>query len=156
MRTSRVVLAAGLSVVLTGTAATYGVYRWMSFRSMARSQTVERAEWEHGVALPVSANNVECLGEAYVLWAPDKGACTAFEMRKSDVPVLKSHLGAPISYPTFVPGNQQYQRHTFSWLNGHGPSEMLSCSSMTGDWLHVEIWPIDTDRVGVRMYTDWN
>lgn len=152
----RTLIAIGLTVVVIGSSGMYGFYRWSSFRAMTRSQTVERAEWEHGITLPPSVTNIVCHGEAYILWAPDKGACTAFEMSKSDVPVLKSQLGPQVNHMTYVPGNSQYQRHTFAWLNGSGPAEVIGCSSTTGDWLHVEFWPIDDDRVGVRMYTDWN
>jgi len=152
----KLLITLGLLVIVLGSVTVYGVYRWSAFRAMTRSQTVERAEWEHGITLPASVTNIECHGEAYILWAPDKGACTAFEMRKLDVPALKSRLGSPVSYMTYVPGNRQYQQHTFSWLNGSGPAEEIGCTSSTGDWLHVEIWPIDDGNIGVRMYTDWN
>lgn len=152
----RILIVIGLTVVVVGSSAMFGLYQWSSFRASGSSQTVERAEREHGVTLPASVSNIQCLGDAYLPLVPDKGASTAFEMSTADVSVLKSQLGTAISYQTFIPGNPQYQGHTFAWLQGAGPSEVVSCASSTGDWLHVEFWPIDEERVGVRMYTDWN
>jgi len=86
----------------------------------------------------------------------DRGASTVFEMAASDVPALKSQLSSHHTPYTRVPGNEQYRGFAFPWPAGAAPAETLTCDSPKGDWLHVELYPIDADRVGVWMYTDWN
>jgi hypothetical protein len=122
--------------------------------AMLYSQTKWRAEWEHGIALPASATDFQCRGDAYRL-VLDRGASTGFVMGATDLQTFKSELTVNPSLQTFVPENSQYQGFTFPW-GAAAPTETLDCDSPNGDWLHVELYPVDSDHVGVWMYTDWN
>jgi hypothetical protein len=114
----------------------------------------ERAEAEHGVPLPSSAKAFQCRGNAWA-WTPDRGASTVFEMEATDLPLLISQLKVRPGPPTFIPGNDDYRGFRFPWTAA-APLSTYSCASPTGDWLQVQIWPLDDKRVGVWMYTDWN
>ena len=61
----------------------------------------------------------------------------------------------PTTSPTFVPGNKELDRLKRSWDGDAVPVKMLSCSSPTGDWLHVEVWLVNGSSL-LKMYTDWN
>jgi hypothetical protein len=93
----------------------------------------------------------------------DSGAASAFEMASNDLPkfvsqltIKKTHKGTfrPDYSDNIYPGNPQYQIFC-SWMSGT-PLETHECASPTGDWLTVQIWPIEGARVGVCLYTDWN
>jgi hypothetical protein len=62
----------------------------------------------------------------------------------------------PTGAQTFVPGNCKYGGFRCTWQGEATPVEMLSCSSPTGDWLHVELWRLEGEAMLVKMYTDWN
>ena len=135
-----------------------------------------RAEREHGIALPISATNIQCRGDASRGFL-DRGAATLFEMSTNDLarfisqlrinsrsapaqasgdPTVNGYNVWPSGSPTFVPGNSQYGGFHRTWQAQPVPIEMLSCSSPKGDWLHVELWRLEESRVLVKMYTDWN
>ena len=134
-----------LSVVACG----LGYFAWL-----INSQSVARAQWEHGITLPASVSDIECRGDANRL-VLDRGASTIFVINANDLPAFKSSLPPAVSFDTFVPDNAQYRSFTFPWTAKQA-SETLSCESPKGDWLHVEIWPMQSSRVGIWMYTDWN
>lgn len=136
-----------------------------------------RAEGEHGIHLPPSAANIQCRGDAWVGFL-DRGASTLFEMNSGDLDGFVSQLkinarrqpavagpGDPLMngwnvWPhdadTFVPGNQPYGGFKKTWSGDAVPTEMLSCASPAGDFLHVEFWKIPGPTVLVKMFTDWN
>jgi hypothetical protein len=62
----------------------------------------------------------------------------------------------PTGAQTFVPGNSKYGGFRCTWQGEATPVEMLSCSSSTGDWLHVELWRLEGGALLVKMFTDWN
>ena len=137
----------------------------------------DRAEREHGITLPASAGNIQCRGDASRGFL-DRGASTLFEMKPRDLDSFLSQLTIntrngpavagpgdpcvngwnvwPQSSPTFVPGNDVYGGFTSTWQGPAVPSEMLSCNSLVGDWLHVELWNVSTNCIVVKMFTDWN
>ena len=148
------------------------ICRTVSFGDDSRA----RSELEHGIILPFSARNIQCRGDAWRGFL-DRGAATMFEMRTNDLPGFLSQLrvrsrAAPVQstgdpavngynvWPrgsaTFVPGDAQYGGFRRTWRGEPVPVEMLSCSSPKGDWLHVELWRLDTGATLVKMYTDWN
>jgi hypothetical protein len=135
-----------------------------------------RAEHEHGVRLPVSAQNIQCRGDASRGFL-DRGAATIFEMRTNDLTAFVAQLRIrsrtkpvkaagdpkvngynvwPTGAQTFVPGNSKYGGFRCTWQGEATPVEMLSCSSSTGDWLHVELWRLEGGALLVKMFTDWN
>lgn len=136
-----------------------------------------RAERQHGIALPTSALNIQCRGDAGPVFL-DGGASTLFEMKPEELNSFLSQLtinsrngptieGAgdpcingwnvwPVSSPTFVPGNDRYGGFKRTWQGSTVPTEMLSCDSPVGDWLHIEIWNVSTNCLVIKMYTDWN
>ena len=57
---------------------------------------------------------------------------------------------------TFVPGDPEYRDFCLPWTEDAKPIKVVNCLSNTGDWLHVEIRPVDNDRVLIWLYTDWN
>ncbi len=142
------IVAVSLSCFLVA-ACGAGYFAWL-----VNSQTVARAEWEHGVVLPASVGRIACRGDATRFFL-DRGASTVFDMDAADLSAFKSSLPPAVSFDTFVPGNAEYRGFAFPWTV-QKPAETLSCESPTGDWLHVQIWPMQASRVGVWMYTDWN
>lgn len=145
---NRLLLAASLSVLLL-LALPLVYFVWM-----ITSQSRARAEWEHGMVLPASAGKFQCRGDANHLFL-DRGASTVFEMPATDLAAFKSGLKINPARQTHVPGNAQYNGFAFPWTAA-APLETLHCDSPKGDWLHLEIWPLASGRVGVWMYTDWN
>jgi hypothetical protein len=112
-----------------------------------------RIEHEHGLHLPASASSFECRGDAARGFL-DRGAASSFTIASNDVAVFISQLKIHPGLTTFIPGNSQYQLHAV-WRTGT-PTATYSCDSPVGDWLHVEVWPVDDKRVGICLYTDWN
>jgi len=129
--------------------------------------------------LPASAANIQCRGDAERVLQPDRGACTLFEMSVDDLNSFLAQLsinsraapakqGAgdpcangwdvwPREARTWVPGNEVHGGFKPTWQGQVVPSEMLSCDSPTGDWLHVEIWKLTNgSKLVVKLYTDWN
>jgi hypothetical protein len=116
---------------------------------------------EHGLVLPASASHFVCKGDAWMIG--DRGAASAFEMATNDIPRFLAQLKIKDTHqrgyrPAFLnsifPGNSQYQVRT-TWMSGI-PLETYHCASPVGDFLDVQIWPIDATHVGVCLYTDWN
>ena len=61
----------------------------------------------------------------------------------------------PKNAPTFVPGNAEFDGLKRTWNGEAKPVEMLSCKPAKGDWLHVEIWSVNSHAL-IKLYTDWN
>ena len=145
--------------------------------SRALGSPRSRAEREHGIGLPPSAAKIQCRGDAsYAIL--DRGASTLFEMQARDLNAFLSQLTInsrsgpaktgpgnpcingrnvwPTDSDTYVPGDSRYGGFKATWQGPVIPSQMLNCASPTGDWLHVELWTLDTDRLVVKLYTDWN
>jgi hypothetical protein len=135
-----------------------------------------RAGREHGIRLPMSARSIQCRGDASRGFL-DRGAATMFEMSTNDLAAFVGQLQVksrttparaagdptengynvwPRNSPTFVPGNDRYAGFQRTWQGEAIPVEVLSCSSPTGDWLHVELWSLEGSALLVKMYTDWN
>ena len=126
-----------------------GLVFWFA-RSFDSRKRIER---EHGVRLPSSASAFEFRGDAWRGFL-DRGASSAFIVRSNELGGFLTQLSVRTNLQTFIPGDTQYELHS-AWRRGK-PAMTYSCSSSVGDWLHVEVWPIDDDRVGVCLYTDWN
>jgi hypothetical protein len=135
-----------------------------------------RAEREHGIKLPLLAHDIQCRGDAWHGFL-DRGAATIFEMHTNDLPQFMAQLQIrsrrtparvtgdptmngwnvwPEGSSTFVPGDDQYSGFERTWQGQATPIEMLSCSSSKGDWLHVELWRLESGSLVVKMFTDWN
>ena len=112
-----------------------------------------RIEKEHGLQLPSSASSFECRGDAARRFL-DRGASSAFVIASNELVRFISQLRVQPGLTTFIPGNSQYQLHAV-WRNSK-PAATYSCTSAVGDWLHVEVWPVDDTHVGICLYTDWN
>lgn len=121
---------------------------WPRFRD-SRS----RVEHEHGLHLPASASAFECRGDAARGFL-DRGAASAFVMSTNDLPLFVSQLKVHPGHATFIPSNSQYHLHV-PWRKLR-PTTTYSCNSPVGDWLHVEVWPVNDTQVGICLYTDWN
>lgn len=65
---------------------------------------------------------------------PDSGAAPIFVMDSTELTAFESQLDIDLPFPR----------------------KTLSCSSPTGDWLHVEYWDFDESRMLVKMPTDWH
>jgi hypothetical protein len=163
MRRVSQVLIAGVLVLLA------------AYLLMSAANPRARAEHGHGLRLPPSAREIQNRGEFLAFL--DHGLASVFEMHTNEMPVLLAQLAVrartapvrasgdptangynvwPEDAPTFVPGNDQYSGFQRTWKREATPLEMLSCASTTGDWLHVEFWSLEPDRVLVKLYTDWN
>jgi hypothetical protein len=72
-------------------------------------------------------------------------------MASVDVPAFVSQLKLRSAESCLfgLPDNPQY-RISRSWLVGPA-AKTCCCDSPTGDWLTVQIWPIDGTHVGVAL-----
>lgn len=144
---------------------------------MPSANPIVRSEGIHGIHLPPSARNIQSRGDAWHSFL-DRGEATLFEMKSSDLagfvsglkitsrnfparttpadPTLNGWNVWPTTAKSFVPGNPQYGGFSHTWSGDAVPVEMLSCSSPTGDWLHVEYWKLPGETMLVKMFTDWN
>lgn len=137
-------------ICLVGIAAAVVLaYAFFSKQADPRS----RIERGHGVVIPASATDLQFGGDSERGFL-DRGAVSAFEITSSDLPSFVSQLKVHPGLTTFVPGNPEYQ------LPLAKPAATAitrySCDSSVGDWLHVEIWPVDETKLAVQLYTDWN
>ena len=121
----------------------------------ATAQSRSRIEREHGVKLPASARHFQCRGDAWVGFL-DRGASSVFEMDLADQGAFVAQLRIAPGVFTFIPGNDRYRQFKLPWRKEVNPLGEYSCRSRTGDWLHVQVYPIDGQRVDVWLYTDWN
>ena len=162
----------GVLVALLLAAA--AIAAWLLFGPTRDSRA--GAERGHGIELPPSAAHIQCRGDEWHRFL-DRGIVTMFEMSSNDLPLFVAQLkirsrngpvqprGDPTEngysvWPqrssTFVPGNSVNEGLKRTWQGEALPVEMLSCSSRTGDWLHLELWSVASGTVVVKMYTDWN
>jgi hypothetical protein len=131
-------------------------------------------EEAHGLKLPSSARKFQQRRAGGFL---DHGILSLFELDKSEVQQFVAQLKIksraspttagpgnpcvngwnvwPKYSPTFVPGNEELAGMKTTWSGQATPTEMLSCHSPKGDWLHVEIWSVE-DHSLIKVYTDWN
>ena len=120
--------------------------------------SASRIRREHGLTLPASASSIECRGDAWLRPIMDCGAASSFEASVGDIPLFIAQLRVRSTttgvFETIFPGNPEYQVHR-AWMSGT-PTATYRCSSPTGDALFVQTWPIDSSRIGVCLYTDWN
>lgn len=137
-----------------------------------------RAEREHGLSLPDSAQEIQNRGDAWKVFL-DRGMVTLFQLPEADLPDFLSQLSVesgsnpaipsgdplvngwnvwPQGSSTFVPGNSDYGGLRKTWAGSAKPLRMLSCESLMGDWLHVEVWELGGANAEalVKLYTDWN
>ncbi len=73
----------------------------------------------------------------------------------SELPAFLGTLRPDTNLWTFIPGNAEYHGFPKEWQNAK-PDARFSCRSSVADFLEVRIFRMDTKRVGVWMYTDWN
>lgn len=141
-------------------------------------QPRHRAEREHGLRLPGTARQIQCRGDAWKGFL-DRGAVALFQLPSGELPGFLGQLSIrsesapahatgdplvngwnvwPTGSATFVPGNSKFGNLQKTWAGSAKPVRMLSCDSPKGDWLHVELWELDsTDSEAlVKLYTDWN
>ena len=120
--------------------------------------SARRISSEHGLTLPTSASAFECRGDAWLRLVMDCGAASSFEASINDIPAflaqLRVHNTTTGVFESIFPGNPEYQVHR-AWMSGI-PTATSRCSSPTGDALFVQTWPINSSRMGVCLYTDWN
>lgn len=61
----------------------------------------------------------------------------------------------PQKFPTYVSNNAELEeKKLFEGLAV--PVEEYSCKSQRGDWMHVDVWEIDSGKKLIRVYTHWN
>ena len=137
-------------IVMIGTVVLLVAVAWLGF---GIPDPRARLEHEHGLHLPSSATSIECGGDAWIGFL-DRGASSAFVMNPKELGGFMSQLKIQPGGHSFIPGNRQYQLHA-AWRKGV-PTSSYACDSPVGDWLHVEVWPVDETRMGVCLYTDWN
>ena len=147
MRTRTIAIVAVFSVALT-----------TLFLLRVFGDSASRIRREHGLNLPTSASAIECRGDAWLRIISDCGAASSFEVASSDVPSFLAQLrvrstSTGVSTSIF-PSNPEYRVHR-PWMSGI-PAATYHCNSPTGDDLFVQTWPIDSSRVGICLYTDWN
>jgi hypothetical protein len=134
-------------------------------------EDVERA---HGLFVPVSASQIQQKECGFGVL--DHGILSIFQLPSTDIDAFTNQLQVtanaspivlegnplensasiwPTNSHTFVPGNSSLSGLRQTWRGPAKPIEMLSCKSSKGDWLHVEVWAVDDERL-IKLYTDWN
>src|SRR5688572_30308572 len=86
-------------IVIIGVAAivlVLAVWRFIAVDSDPRA----RAEREHGIRLPLSAQTIQCRGDAS-RGLLDRGAATMFEMNTNDLPMFLNQLRVQSRTPSF-------------------------------------------------------
>ena len=124
----------------------------------------KRAEREHGITLPSSAQEIQCRGDAWGGFL-DSGARALFVMDHTELDDFYS--GLQIEDRVFldraeIAGDDAYltqpRKAGFdtSWHDEATLLEKLICYSPRGDSLDVVLWRLADDRVAVHLHTDWN
>lgn len=121
-------------------------------------------EDKHGVDLPESAADFETVGDPGLLETIDidRGYTSVFTMAEEDLqPFLDSLPSDSTNYSGSDwhgwPGNTQYQPSSLPW--DEGATELVAevrNSPAGGDFMSVQAYEIDGDRVAVALYSDWN
>lgn len=147
--------------------------------ALSTGDSRERAENEHGFALPPSASKIQCRGDGWLRVTPISGGfvTTIFEMDPADTSAflaplrIRSRNGPAIAIgdpsvngwnvwpqrsPTFIPGNEQGGGWKRTWTGAATPVEMVSCDSPEGRFLHLEFWKLDSGPMLVKMCTVWD
>lgn len=126
----------------------------------AGTQPRAQIEHDHGLTLPESARAFQRTGDFGLLeWLDlDRGASAAFIIDRADLEGFMVQFPPNPAYQgqTFIPANGQYQISGLPWSGQIAPEKVVGAESPVGDWVHVEVYPLDGDAVGVRLYTDWN
>jgi hypothetical protein len=166
----------GLAFATLGLIAIYGLSSYVA-RSTGNSR--ERAEYEHGIALPPSASEIQCRGDGWLRVTPISGGfvTTMFEMNPADTAAFLAPLrirsrngpavptGDPLvngwnvwpeKSPTFIPGNVQGGGWQQTWTGAATPVEMVSCDSPVGRFLHLEFWELDRGTRLIKICTMWD
>ena len=138
----------------------------------------ERAEHEHGIALPPSASKIQCRGDGWLRVTPISGGfvTTMFEMNPAEMftflaplrirsrngpaiatgdPLVNGWNVWPQGSPTFIPGNEQGGGWRHTWIGAATPVEMVSCDSPEGMFLHLEFWNLEDGPMLIKMCTMW-
>ncbi len=110
-----------------------------------------RVEKEHGLRLPLSAKNLECTGNAWMVL--DRCAYATFEMDRSDLPAFAAQL---IEQPGAKPPTNYKPRDMKAPWTKHAPLSGQVYKSPTGDFLVVQTFDLADSRIGVWLFTDWN
>ena len=129
-----------------------------------------RAEEDHGILLPKTARQIQSYGDAgrqMIFWRGflDGICCTIFEMPVAD----KDSFTKQVSVHEVIPFNKNNEtvyswwlsppsKHPFAkkWDGQETPVEMLYCGSPTGDFMIIEFWRSEQDKLVVIVNTDWN
>jgi hypothetical protein len=118
--------------------------------------SVDRIEQEHGLLLPSSAIALEC--RSFGLKRFDGGAAATFSMDQGAVASFVGQLTITDTKQgpatSIFPGNIRSDMRTH-WAHGE-PLTTYGCKSSAGDYLKVQTFPLEADRMGVCLYTDWN
>lgn len=116
----------------------------------------QKAEAVHGLKLPSTARDIQSVGDAWRGFL-DRGASTVFTMDATNLQDFVATLHVDTNLWTCIPGNDEYHRGLRKpWKPEAEPVTNFSCRSPVGDFLHVRIFQLNTNQLGVHMYTDWN
>jgi hypothetical protein len=110
-----------------------------------------RVEKEHGLRLPLSAKNLECAGDAWMVL--DRCAYATFEMDRSDLSPFTAQL---IEQPGAKSPTDYKPRDMKAPWTKHAPLSDQVYKSPTGDFLVVQTFALEDSRIGVWLFTDWN
>lgn len=136
-----------------------------------------RVEMEHGIDIPLSARDIQCRGDAWKLLL-DRGALAMFTISADDLDMIVNQfniINARTSIGSLKIDPTAFGRHT--WLGEYEnyiptnvsgkplknpagraiePVKSIYAKSETGDWSFMEIYRIDSERLLIKLYTDWN
>lgn len=136
---------------------------WAYSNGMCSSRA--RAEWEHGVALPPTAQYILCKGDAWGGFL-DSGATTTFAMPTHELQSFLDGLDvmavpdAPPAEPTpdavrgILPVSSTMGRAAAAVMPH--VVQTVTCRSPRGDRLHVSVWDLEQELLAVCMHTEWD
>jgi hypothetical protein len=143
MRKPWVIAASTLAVILL----VFGLY----VKGFVGS-SVARVAREHQCVLPMSASHIHCGGPVAITTFGDFDASVSFDITSSDLSSVLSQftLGAAEEAPAFL-------RTRMSVPSQFGRlKEARSGGSRYGNTVHLQVFELDGDRIGVCILTIWN
>jgi len=118
--------------------------------------TRARVQLDHSIDLPRSTSEIQCAGPISTTQIWDGGAESAFKISRADLPgVLAQFHGYKTSPSDSAGGLNIKWNLSPAWTQG-APAAVYAGTSAQGNQTVMEVWPIDSASVGIRINTVWN
>src|SRR5258708_1977713 len=145
------------SLIIAGAALAGGLVQSILILFVLYSQglvgtSVARVEREHSCALPASVSHIHCRGPVAITTFGDFQALSSFDIASKDLPSLVSQfVWEPAAQTPALSQPRMAVPSRFGPLR-----EARSGWSPGGNNVHLEVFELGDDRVGVCILTSWN